>query len=70
MVEGVIPMFDIYCPRCAGRRLIFPSQIVRLHNGPAGIVIHYRCWCGTVDAWHAPAAATSTRTVANLDVAA
>jgi hypothetical protein len=52
-------MFDLYCPRCASRRLIFPSQITGVDNDTVGIVVHFECWCGTAGAWNADTARVS-----------
>jgi hypothetical protein len=40
-------MFDIHCPRCATRVLLDESRIEAIVNDPDGIVLRYRCWCGT-----------------------
>jgi hypothetical protein len=39
-------MFDIFCPACERRQLIFPSQIQALHNDERGIHVSFTCWCG------------------------
>jgi hypothetical protein len=44
-------MFEIYCPDCASRRIIFPSQIVTVANGADGVVVHFECWCGALRTW-------------------
>ena len=41
-------MFDNNCKVCAGRVLIFPSQVTSLANTDDGIVVTFTCWCGTV----------------------
>ncbi len=40
-------MFDNNCQVCAGRVLIFPSQVTSLTNTADGIVVSFTCWCGT-----------------------
>ena len=40
-------MFDVHCPRCATRVLLDESRIEAVVNEPDGIVVRYRCWCGT-----------------------
>jgi hypothetical protein len=40
-------MFDVYCPTCEARVLLTPRRIERVRNTPAGIVVWWRCWCGT-----------------------
>lgn len=45
-------MFDVYCPECASRRLIFSGQVSGIDNDAAGgIVVHFSCWCGAQGAW-------------------
>ncbi len=44
-------MFANHCTDCAQRQLIFPSQITRLSNTDAGIVVDYTCWCGSEQTW-------------------
>jgi hypothetical protein len=46
-------MFDIYCPRCVSRRLIFPSQVVGIDNDGTGIAVRFECWCGATGTWNA-----------------
>ena len=41
-------MFDNYCQVCAGRVLIFESQVISLANTDDGIVVTFTCWCDTV----------------------
>ena len=40
-------MFDHNCTDCGKRQLIFPSQIAAMTNTDHGIVVEFRCWCGT-----------------------
>jgi hypothetical protein len=40
-------VFDVVCPTCAKRALLTPRRIESLENTPDGIVIRWRCWCGT-----------------------
>lgn len=44
-------MFDVYCPRCASRRLIFPGQVRGIVNDDQGIAVAYECWCGELGLW-------------------
>jgi hypothetical protein len=44
-------MFDVFCPRCASRRLIFPGQVRGLVNDDRGIAVAYQCWCGELGIW-------------------
>jgi hypothetical protein len=44
-------MFDVYCPECDSRRLIFPSQVVGIHNDDAGMAVLFTCWCGATGVW-------------------
>lgn len=44
-------MFDVNCPACSRRRLIFPGQILSMVNDERGICVTYRCWCGAVCTW-------------------
>jgi len=39
-------MFDNFCLVCAGRVLIFPSQVTSMANTTEGIVVSFTCWCG------------------------
>jgi hypothetical protein len=54
-------MFDIYCPRCASRRVIFPSQIMGIDNYGSGIVVRFECWCGAAGSWRAESAGSASR---------
>jgi hypothetical protein len=40
-------MFAIYCPSHQARVLLGPRAIEALVNTPDGIVLHWRCRCGT-----------------------
>jgi hypothetical protein len=40
-------MFDVLCPTCAKRVLLTPRRIEAMENTPQGIIIRWRCWCGT-----------------------
>ena len=53
-------MFDINCPACERRQLIFPSQVTNLVNDEQGIVVFYTCWCGVAGAWRTGAASGRT----------
>jgi len=44
-------MFDIFCPACASRRLIFAGQVRRIRNDVAGIHVDFQCWCGAAGTW-------------------
>ena len=50
-------MFDVYCPECRGRKLIFPEQVTRIDNDEAGILVSFTCWCGAPGAWRTGASA-------------
>lgn len=41
-------MFEVFCPEHGTRVLLTIARIEKLHNTPAGIVLEWRCWCGTV----------------------
>jgi hypothetical protein len=45
--NGALAVFDVVCPTCATRVLLTPRRIESLENTPDGIVIRWRCWCGT-----------------------
>jgi hypothetical protein len=51
-------VFDVFCPTCAGARLIFPGQVAGLVNAPDGIDVRFTCWCGTVGTLHSGAGST------------
>jgi hypothetical protein len=40
-------MFDIYCPTHASRVLLGPRCIEALTNTPDGVILQWRCYCGT-----------------------
>jgi hypothetical protein len=40
-------MFDIYCPTHQTRVLLGPRSIESLVNTEEGVVVHWRCRCGT-----------------------
>jgi hypothetical protein len=40
-------MFDVFCPTCEARVLLTPRRIEQMRNTPEGIVVSWRCWCGT-----------------------
>ncbi len=40
-------MYAHTCSVCECRRLVFPSQIEALHNTDHGIIVSFRCWCGS-----------------------
>ncbi len=44
-------MFDAVCTRCQRRELIFPAQVLSIHNEPAGISVSFRCGNGHVGRW-------------------
>jgi hypothetical protein len=50
-------MFDVYCPRCESRRLIFTGQIRGIVNDEHGIAVAYECWCGELGVWRTGRAA-------------
>lgn len=43
-------MFDVHCAACDRRRLVFPGQVLGIQNGPHGMTVTYRCWCGATGA--------------------
>jgi hypothetical protein len=56
-------VFDVYCQRCAGRRLIFAGQVRGLVNDDEGIAVAYECWCGDVGVWRTGKARAAARDV-------
>lgn len=36
-------MFDVYCTECARRQLVFPGQVLGIHNDERGIHVVFRC---------------------------
>ena len=44
-------MFDVYCPECDSKRLIFPSDVTGIDNVGGSIVVHFTCWCGAAGLW-------------------
>ena len=40
-------MFAHHCTACDRRQLVFPDQVTGLVNTDHGIVLGYRCWCGS-----------------------
>lgn len=40
-------MFDVDCPGCQARTLLGPRNITALENTDAGIVLRWRCRCGS-----------------------
>jgi hypothetical protein len=45
------PMFVIHCDAHGSRVLLWPANIERIENGPAGPVLHWRCFCGARGRW-------------------
>lgn len=43
-------MFDVHCAACGKRRLVFAGQVLGIDNGPHGMTVTYRCWCGATGA--------------------
>lgn len=43
---GVV-MFEVFCPEHGTRVLLTITRIEKLWNTPAGIIVDWRCWCGT-----------------------
>jgi hypothetical protein len=39
-------MFQVYCERHEARVLLTTRHIERLQNGPEGVTVDWRCWCG------------------------
>lgn len=44
-------MFDAYCRHCRARVLLTTRRILSLHNTSQGILVYFRCWCGTPGIW-------------------
>ena len=40
-------MFAHHCTACDRRQLIFPGQVDDITNTDHGIVVSFRCWCGS-----------------------
>ncbi len=40
-------MFAHHCTACDRRQLIFPGQVSGVVNTDHGIVVSFRCWCGS-----------------------
>jgi hypothetical protein len=40
-------MFAHHCTACDRRQLIFPGQVDRIDNTDHGMVVGFRCWCGS-----------------------
>lgn len=61
-------MFDVYCAGHESKVLLTIRQIERFENGPEGITVDWRCWCGTtgrlVRGQPAPSPVRSGRSVA------
>ena len=41
-------MFDVFCTDCSRRQLVFPGQVLGIHNDERGICVVYRCSRGHV----------------------
>ena len=41
-------MFDVFCTDCSRRQLVFPGQVLGIHNDERGIHVVYRCSRGHV----------------------
>jgi hypothetical protein len=39
-------MFDAHCAACGNRILVSYGRLIGLDNGPEGITVHFRCYCG------------------------
>ncbi len=46
-------MFDLFCPHCSTRRLIFAGQVRDLVNDQDGVHVLVECWCGGLVRWNA-----------------
>lgn len=44
-------MFDLYCPHCSTRRLMFAGQVRGLVNETSGAQVLLECWCGGLVRW-------------------
>lgn len=64
-------MFDLYCPHCSTRRLMFAGQVRDMVNDADGVHVVVECWCGGLVLWSsaAPQAARSS-TEQPVDLAA
>ncbi len=40
-------MFSHHCTACDRTQLIFPGQVAGIVNDERGIVLSFRCWCGS-----------------------
>jgi hypothetical protein len=47
-------MFAIYCSGHQSRVLLFSEHIDELVNGPDGVLLRWRCTCGTTGTTHIP----------------
>lgn len=45
-------MFDLFCPHCSTRRLMFAGQVRDLVNDSNGVHVVLECWCGGLVSWH------------------
>ena len=36
-------MFDVFCTECHRRQLVFPGQVLGIHNDDRGIHVVFRC---------------------------
>lgn len=41
-------MFDAWCPTCEARGLYGPRSILSLRHEVGGIIVAFRCHCGTI----------------------
>lgn len=54
-------MFAHHCTACDRRQLIFPGQVSAVANTDHGIVVSFRCWCGSEHSLVTGAAARAAR---------
>ena len=40
-------MFAHHCTACDRRQLVFPGQVDGVVNTDHGIIVSFRCWCGS-----------------------
>lgn len=52
-------MFDVFCTECSRRQLVFPGQVVGIHNDKSGIHVAFRCSRGHVGVWDTGRAASA-----------
>ena len=56
-------MMAVHCPVHEGTVLIWPSQLLGIHNSEHGIELTYRCHCGAQAIWHTGRGAAGSRLI-------